>query len=360
MSSTHALHEAGQSLWLDSISRSLLSSGTLARYVSELYVTGLTSNPTIFDQAISGTNAYDDAIRECLGRDLSTEELFFEIALRDITEAADLLRPAHDASGGRDGFASIEVSPDLADDAAGTIREARSLHARAERPNVMIKVPGTPAGFTAIEDLIGAGIPVNVTLLFSRAQYRGAAEAYVCGLERRVEAGLDPRVASVASVFVSRWDAHTTSQLPPELANRLGIAVARRAYRAFQDLLASGRWKRLAAAGAWPQRPLWASTGTKDPALSESYYVEALAADQTVNTMPEKTLLAFAAGGKLDVLMSGDTADADRVVEAASAHGVDVDELATRLQREGRDAFVESWRDLLGCLESRRNAIRAA
>jgi len=359
MSALKELHDRGQSIWLDSISRELLESGTLDRYVRELSVTGLTSNPTIFERAVSGTSRYDAVIRG-LPPDHSPERTFFEFALEDITGAADRFRPEYDATEGRDGFASIEVSPTLADDARGTIEEAQALHARAARPNVLIKVPGTEAGRTAIEELIAAGIPINVTLLFSRAHYLGSAEAYLRGLERRVEAGLDPRVPSVASLFVSRWDAHTASKLPPELANRLGIAVAQRAYRAYREILASERWQRLAAAGALPQRMLWASTGTKDPALPDSYYVTALAAEGTVNTMPEKTLLAFGEHGELRGVIGEDASEADRVVDAVRQAGVDVDALAAELQAEGAESFVESWNDLLRCVESKRNAIHAA
>ncbi|MEE9606586.1 MAG: transaldolase, partial [Myxococcota bacterium] len=338
----------------------LLDSGTLARYVADLSVTGLTSNPTIFERAISGTNSYDDAIRSQRGHGDSPERLFFELALVDILEAADLFRPTYDATGGLDGFASIEVSPTLADDAQATIAAAKALHARAEHPNVLIKVPGTQAGLVAIEELIFAGVPINVTLLFSRSHYRGTMEAYLKGIERRVEADLDPHVPSVASLFISRWDAHTASLLSGDLANRLGVAVAQRTYRVYREMLASRRWEQLAAAGAHPQRLLWASTGTKDPALPDSYYVSALAAERTVNTMPEKTLLAFGDHGKLRGALGEDASEADRLVAEVSKAGVDVDALATRLQMEGRDLFVESWNDLLRCIAARRNAVSAA
>ena len=276
------LQDAGQSIWLDSISREILRSGTFARYVEDLCVTGLTSNPTIFERAISAGNDYDEGIESHRGSGLSTEELFFELALEDITEAADLLRPVHEATGGVDGFASIEVSPTLANDAKQTISEAKSLFARAKRLNVLIKVPGTREGCVAIEELIFAGIPINVTLLFSRSHYSAAAEAYVRGIERRLEVGLDPNVPSVASLFISRWDAHTASVLAPDLANKAGIVVAQRTYRVYQELLESERWQRLENAGAHPQRLLWASTGTKDPALPDTYYITALAAKGTV------------------------------------------------------------------------------
>jgi transaldolase len=358
MTALKALRERGQSIWLDSISRELLESGTLSRYVSDLSVTGLTSNPTIFERAVSYSNRYDAAIRRHPGPDLQAEQVFFEFATEDIVAAADLLRPVHEDTAGRDGFASIEVSPTLADDAVGTVAEAKALFARAERANVLIKVPGTEAGLVAIEELIAAGIPVNVTLLFSRTQYRRAAEAYLRGIERRVGAGLDASVPSVASVFVSRWDVYTAALLPPEFANQLGIAVAKRSYGVYREILGSGRWGRLARAGARPQRLLWASTGTKDPNLSPGYYVTALAAEGTVNTLPEKTLLAFAESGEVRELLGDGTSDADRIVAEARKAGVDVDALAVRLQAEGRDLFVKSWSDLLTCIESKRNALR--
>lgn len=360
MTALETLQKKGQSIWLDSISRELLESGVLARYIADLSVTGLTSNPTIFERAVASSDRYDATIRSHLQTEITAERLFFEFALEDIVNAADLLRPVHEATARRDGFASIEVSPTLADDAAGTIAAGKALFAKAERPNVLIKVPGTEAGLVAIEELIAAGIPVNVTLLFSRKHYQGAAEAYLRGIERRVEASLDAQVPSVASLFVSRWDGHTASLLPPNLANRLGIAIANRAYKVYRGILKSDRWARLAQAGARPQRLLWASTGTKDPALPASYYVTALAAEGTVNTVPEKTLLAFAESGEVRGLLGEDTAEADRNVEESRKAGVDVDALAATLQAEGRDLFLESWNDLLACIESKRNAMRAA
>ena len=359
MTALKTLRERGQSIWLDSISRELLESGTLSRYIADLSVTGLTSNPTIFERAIASSSRYDAAIRSHLDRELPPERLFFELALDDIVEVADLLRPVYDDTGGRDGFASIEVAPTLADDAARTIEEAKAVFARAGRPNVLIKVPGTEAGLVAIEELIAAEIPVNVTLLFSRTHYRNAAEAYLRGIERRVEAGQGARVPSVASLFVSRWDARTAGLLPPELVNRLGVAVAKRSYRVYREILNSDRWDRLARAGAQPQRLLWASTGTKDPSLPAGYYVTELAAEGTINTMPEKTLLAFAEGGEVRELLGDEAADADRIVAEAPRAGVDVDALATSLQTEGRDLFVQSWNDLLACIESKRAAMRA-
>ncbi len=360
MTALKRLHDVGQSIWVDAISREMLEDGILERYVRDLSVTGLTSNPTIFQRAVTATHRYDDLIRARLAEIGSPEKLFFELALQDIVGAADQLRPIFDSTGGADGFASIEVSPTLADDAERTIAEAKSLFSKAGRPNVLIKVPGTEAGLAAIEELIAAGIPINVTLLFSRTQYREAAEAYLRGIERRVEAGLEPHVPSVASLFISRWDAHTASVLPPELSNRLGIAVAQRAYKAYREILASDRWRRLSQAGARPQRLLWASTGTKDPSLSDGHYVTALAAEGTVNTMPEKTLLAFAEQGEVHGSLGEDTTEADRIVKEVCKAGVDVDELAAKLQAEGRDLFVESWNDLLACIESKRNAMEAA
>ncbi|MBK5105702.1 MAG: transaldolase, partial [Burkholderiales bacterium] len=292
MNATQQLHDLGQSLWLDNITRGLLTSGTLSRYIRELAVTGLTSNPTIFDHAIKDGDFYDAAIRKKALAGESGESLFFELALEDLTQAADLLRPVHDATGGVDGWVSLEVSPLLADDTAGTIRAAARLHARAQRPNLFIKIPGTRAGIPAIEESIYAGVPVNVTLLFSREHYIAAAEAYMRGIERRIAAGLDPKIASVASIFVSRWDVAVKDKVSAGFRNRLGIAIAMRTYKAYRDLLASKRWQKLAASGAQPQRLLWASTGTKDPAASDTLYVEALAAPDTVDTIPEKTLLA--------------------------------------------------------------------
>lgn len=353
MSALKTLQEKGQSVWLDSISREMLETGTLARYISDFSVTGLTSNPTIFQKAVSSSRRYDETIRRHAGGKSSTEEVVFDFALEDIREAANLLRHAYDASHRTDGFASLEVSPKLADDAERTVAEARSLFARLGRPNVLIKVPGTEAGRGAIEELIAGGIPVNVTLLFSAEQYQAAAEAYMRGIERRIGAGEDGYVPSVASLFVSRWDAHTASQLPPDLANRLGIAVGQQTYAAYRRVLSSERWGKLARAGARPQRLLFASTGTKDPALPLGYYVTALAAPDTVNTMPEKTLHAFAENGEVKGLLDGDGREADATIAAVEKAGIDVDALAARLQVEGRDAFVDSWVDLLSTVAAK-------
>jgi transaldolase len=353
MKATKQLHDLGQSLWLDNITRGLLTSGTLARYIAEYSVTGLTSNPTIFDKAIKESNFYDEAIHDKAAAGKSGEDLFFELALEDLTQAADLFRPVHDATGGIDGFVSLEVSPLLADDTAGTIEAAAGLHWRAQRPNLFIKIPGTPAGIPAIEETIFAGVPVNVTLLFSCEQYLAAAEAYIRGIERRIAAGLDPKVQSVASIFVSRWDTAVQDKVAAPLRNRLGIAVARRTYRAYRELLASPRWRKLADAGARPQRVLWASTGTKDPKAPDTLYVEALAAPDTVNTMPEATLLAFADHGKMSGELPAGGGDAEALLAEFTRSGVDLTALAGQLQREGARAFTKSWTDLLECLGSK-------
>jgi transaldolase len=347
MNATQQLHELGQSLWLDNITRGLLNSGALAHYIRDFAITGLTSNPTIFEHAIGNTDFYDEAIRVRAEEGASGEDLFFELALEDLRRAADLFGPVFNETGGIDGWVSLEVSPLLADDAAKTIAAAANLHARARRPNLFIKIPGTPEGLVAIEESIFAGIPINVTLLFSRAQYLAAAEAYIRGIERRIAAGLDPNVGSVASLFVSRWDAAVHSRVPEALNNRLGIAVATLTYRAYRELLASARWQRLAAAGARAQRLLWASTGTKDPAAADTLYVAQLAARDTVNTVPEKTLLAFADHGRLGQPLTLEGGDADAVLATCCRLGIEENALAALLQREGADAFAASWRNLL-------------
>jgi transaldolase len=347
MNATQQLHDLGQSLWLDNITRALLTSGTLSRYIREFAVTGLTSNPTIFDHAIKEGDCYDDAIRKKTAEGNSGEALFFELALEDLTQAADLFRPIHDATAGIDGWVSLEVSPLLADDTAGTIKAAARLHARAQRPNLFIKIPGTRAGIPAIEETIFAGVPVNVTLLFSREHYVAAAEAYMRGIERRIAARRDPRVASVASIFVSRWDVAVRDKVSEEFRNRLGIAIAMRTYKAYRDLLASPRWQKLAACGARPQRLLWASTGTKDPAAPNVLYVEALAAPDTINTIPEKTLLAFAEHGKVEDVLPVDEGYAEAVLAEFTREGINDEALAADLQREGTDAFARSWSDLM-------------
>jgi transaldolase len=351
------LHDLGQSLWLDNITRGLLTSGTLSRYIGEYAVTGLTSNPTIFDHAVRNSNFYDDSIREKTRAGKSGEALFFELALEDLTKAADLFYPAHVASDGMDGWVSLEVSPLLADDTGATIRAAMQLHMQAQRPNLFIKIPGTSAGIPAVEESIFAGVPVNVTLLFSHEHYVAAAEAYMRGIERRISAGLDPEVGSVASLFVSRWDVAVADQVPQELRNRLGIAIAMRTYKAYRELLASKRWHKLAAAGARPQRLLWASTGTKDPAAPETLYVEALTAPDTINTMPEKTLLAFAQHGRLGNQLPADGGDAETLIAEYDRIGIDDEVLAAELQQQGAQSFAKSWNDLVKCIASKSRTL---
>jgi transaldolase len=357
MNRTHLLRDLGQSLWLDNITRELLDNGTLGRYAGEYCVTGLTSNPTIFEHAIGNTGAYDTSIRSKAAAGKSGEALFVELALEDLRRAADLFRPAFDATGGVDGWVSMELSPLLADDTSGSIAAAARVHLQAGRPNLYVKIPGTPAGVPAIEESIFAGAPINVTLLFSCEQYLAAAEAYLRGIERRIAAGRDPRVASVASLFVSRWDRAVSGTVPAELRNRLGIAVAGRTYRAYRKLLASARWRKLAAAGARPQRLLWASTGTKDPDAPQTLYVEALAAPDTIDTLPENTLRAFAEHGRLHGAMAEDGGDAEAVLARFAQAGVDVDALAIRLQREGAQAFVKSWQALMERIDARSEAL---
>lgn len=357
MSATRELQQLGQSLWLDNITRGILDDGTLRRYIGELCVTGLTSNPTIFDEAIGGSALYDEGIRRKAGAGLSGEALFLELALEDLRRAADLFMPVFERTGGADGWVSMEVSPLLANDTSATIEAARHIHRLAGRPNLYVKIPGTPAGVPAIEESIFAGIPVNVTLLFSPAHYLAVAEAYLRGIERRLAAGLDPKVNSVASLFVSRWDRAVAGKVPAELANRLGIAVAGRTYRAHCDLLATRRWRDLAAAGAVKQRMLWASTGVKDPAASPTLYVEALAAPDTIDTMPEKTLLAFAKAGKVGAGLAPDGAEAERTLARFAAAGVDVEALALQLQVEGAQSFVKSWTELMQSLVDKSKAL---
>ncbi|MFM1823147.1 MAG: hypothetical protein RI967_1413 [Planctomycetota bacterium] len=357
---TARLAALGQSIWLDNITRTLLDSGTLARYIAELSVTGLTSNPTIFEKAIGSGDAYDAQVASLAAGGRSAEEIFFECAIADLSRAADLFAPVFERTHGVDGWVSLEVSPLLANDTAGTVAQAVELHARAARPNLYIKVPGTPEGCPAIEELIFRGVPVNVTLLFSREHYLAVAEAFMRGLERRAAAGLDLRVSSVASVFISRWDRATAKALPAERQNTVGIAMAGRVLKAALDLHAGDRWRALAAKGARPQRVLWASTGTKDPALDPSLYVNALGAPDTVNTIPEETLLAFAKGGSPAGAMPTDGVAAEVALGAAAAAGVDLDATAAALQIEGRDAFNKSWADLLAKIDAKRAALAAA
>jgi transaldolase len=357
MNPVQQLHEMGQSIWLDNFSRDLLESGTLARYIEDFAVTGLTSNPTIFDEAIKESDSYDDSIREKSAAGKSGEALFVELAIDDLVRAADLFRPAHEKTGGVDGWVSLELSPLLADDTAGSVKAAAQLHARSRRPNFFIKIPGTPAGIPAIEESIFAGVPINVTLLFSREQYLASAEAYMRGIERRIAAGRDPRVASVASLFVSRWDVAVKDQVPAELRNRLGIAIAMRTYKAYRELLESPRCAKLVAAGARPQRLLWASTGTKDPAAPDTLYVEALAAPDTIDTMPDKALHAFADHGRLSGEMRRDGGDAEEVLAQFERAGIDDSALAQQLQREGAEKFAKSWSDLMDRIASKGAAL---
>jgi transaldolase len=359
MKATQLLYDLGQSIWLDNITRDLLETGTLERYIKELSVTGLTSNPTIFDHAIKNSTAYDNAIHEDLKKGKSGEALFFDLALDDLTRAADLFRPIHDRTDGVDGFVSLEVSPLLAYDTASTLAAAKELHARAGRPNLLIKIPGTKEGLPAIEESIFAGIPINVTLLFSREHYVAAAEAFLRGIERRIEAGLDPNVGSVASVFISRWDAAVASKVPEALHNQLGIAIAERTYKACRGLLGSSRWQRVYNLGARPQRLLWASTGTKDPSASDILYIKALAAPFTVNTMPEGTLKALAEHTELGPILPADGGDCEEVIAKFAKAGVDVDALAAQLQDEGAKSFVRSWNELMGVIKSKEADLKS-
>ncbi|MEO6798985.1 MAG: transaldolase [Rhodanobacter sp.] len=359
MKATRQLHDLGQSLWLDNITRTLLDDGTLARYISEDSITGLTSNPSIFDKAMGDGDAYDAGIHAKTLAGLRGEKLFVELALEDLRRAADLFAPVFQHTGGVDGWVSMEVSPLLAADTAGSIAAARQIHAAARRDNLFVKIPGTPEGVPAIEEAIFLGIPINVTLLFSCAQYQATADAYMRGTERRIEAGLDPHVRSVGSLFVSRWDVAANDALPQELHNMLGVAVGRQVYRAYRQMLDSARWHKLAAAGAQPQRLLWASTGTKDPNASDTLYITSLAAPDTINTIPEKTLHAFADHGKLEGVMPIDGGDADATLAKIGKAGVDVEALALKLQKDGAEAFVKSWKQLLQRISDKASALDA-
>ena len=358
MKATQLLHDLGQSIWLDNITRDLLKSGTLQRYINEFSVTGLTSNPTIFDHAIKNSSAYDASIRDGLAHGKSGEALFFDLALTDLTQAADLFRPIHKSTGTVDGWVSLEVSPLLAHDTASTIREAKDLSARAARPNLLIKIPGTKEGLPAIEEAIFSGVPINVTLLFSREQYLAAADAFMRGIERRLNAGLNPNVGSVASLFVSRWDVAVMNTVPEALRDRLGIAIAKRAYKAYRTLLDSPRWQQIQKAGGRPQRLLWASTGTKDPKASDVLYVKALAAPHTVNTMPEGTLKALAEHTSIGPPLPADGGDCEQALAEFAKAGVDIDVLAARLQDEGAASFVSSWNDLMSVIEKKCVALK--
>lgn len=357
MTATQELHNLGQSLWLDNITRDLLNNGTLQRYIDDLSVTGLTSNPTIFHQAIKNSQSYDSAIQEKFKSGGRGEQLFFEIALEDITQAADLFRPAWDKTDGVDGWVSLEVSPLLAYDTESTLAAAKDLHTRAGRSNVLIKIPGTQEGLPAIEEATFAGIPVNVTLLFSSEHFVAAAEAYLRGVERRIEAGLNPAVGSVASLFISRWDRAVVDQVPEALHNRLGIAIGQRAYRAYRDLLNSPRWQRALNFGARPQRLLWASTGMKDPNASDVLYINSLASPFTVNTIPEKTLNAFADHGEVGVALPADGGDCEQVLAEFENAGIDVQALAAKLQEDGAESFVKSWNELMEVITEKSESL---
>ena len=358
MKATKQLHDLGQSLWLDNITRELLTSGTLKRYIEELSVTGLTSNPTIFDHAITHSSAYDEEIRRLVKLGHSGEALFFELAIEDLTQAADMFTPIHQHTAGVDGWVSLEVSPLLAYDAKSTVAEAKTLHRKARRPNLFIKIPGTKEGAAAIEEAIFSGVPVNVTLLFSREHYLNAADAYMRGLERRLAAGLSPDVRSVASIFISRWDKAVMDKAPANLRNKLGIAIGQQAYKAYRDLVDSDRWQRLENQGARPQRLLFASTSTKDPNASDVLYVTALAATHTVNTMPEKTLLAFGDHGKVDGALPRDGGNAEAVLAEFGKAGIDVIKLAADLQEEGAKSFDESWQDLMNAIDAKTKSLK--
>jgi len=360
MKATQLLHSLGQSIWLDNITRVLLDSGTLERYIREFSVTGLTSNPTIFDHAIKNSSAYDTPIREKMSKSKSPEPLFFELALEDITRAAALFRPVYDQTNGVDGWVSLEVSPLLAHDTASTLAAAKELYARAGQPNVFIKIPGTKEGLPAIEEAIFAGIPINVTLLFSREQYLAAADAFLRGIERRIDAGLKPAVDSVASVFISRWDVAVMGRVPESLRDELGIAVAKRTYKAYRTLLDSPRWQRAFNAGARPQRLLWASTGTKDPKASDMLYIKSLAAPLTVNTMPEATLIALADHGEIGGILPADGGDCEETLAQFGKAGTDIDALAATLQDEGATSFVQSWNELMAVIAAKSAALTRA
>lgn len=358
MKATQKLHDLGQSIWLDNITRTMLDDGTLNRYIDEYSVTGLTSNPTIFDKAIGDGDAYDQGIAELADQHLSDEDLFVKLALQDLRRAADLFKPVFEGTDGVDGWVSMEVSPLLASDTQGSLKAARLIHKQADRPNLFVKIPGTPGGVPAIEEAIFSGVPVNVTLLFSAKQYLAAAHAYMRGISRRIEAGLDPKVGSVASLFVSRWDKAVADEVPDVLKNTLGIAVSGRVYQAYCDLLASPEWRTLADAGAIPQRLLWASTGTKDPDASDTLYIEALAAPDTINTMPDKTLKALADHGEIGEPMgtTGHRGQSDMAV--FSEAGINLDSLATQLQEEGAESFVKSWKQLMKRIGEKKSSVK--
>jgi transaldolase len=358
MKATQTLHNLGQSIWLDNITRELLDSGTLKRYIDDLSVTGLTSNPTIFDHAIAKSKSYDPEIRRLMGTGLSGEALFFELAVQDLTRAADLFAPIHERTAAVDGFVSLEVSPLLAYDTNATVEQAKGLHKKADRRNLFIKIPGTKEGAPAIEEAIFSGVPVNVTLLFSRDHYVAAAEAHMRGLERRISAGLSPDVRSVASLFISRWDKATMDKVPDKDRDKLGVAIGQQTYKAYRDVLESDRWQRLANSGARAQRLLFASTGSKDPKASDVLYIGALAAPNTVNTMPEETLLAFGQHGQVNGVIPRDGGDCEQVLAEFGKVGIDVAKLGADLQTDGAKSFDESWKDLLNAIEAKSKALK--
>ncbi len=360
MKATQQLHDIGQSIWLDNITRQLLKSGTLSRYIQELAVTGLTSNPTIFDHAISKSDDYNEDIKKLSHSGKSAEDLFFDLAIEDLQAAADLFKPIYEATCGVDGWVSLEVSPLLAYDTKTTIEAAKRLHQKAARPNLYIKIPGTKEGIVAIEEAIFAGVHVNVTLLFSAAQYTAAAKAYERGIERRIAAGLKPDISSVASVFISRWDVAVKDKVSSTLRDKLGIAVAGKTYQAYLDQLASPSLQKLLNSGARAQRLLWASTGTKSPDVSDILYVNALASPYTVNTMPEGTLKAFGEHGKLNDPVSVELQNWQEQLKAFKDAGVDVDALGDQLQSEGADSFNKSWKELMEVIASKSDALKAA
>ena len=358
MNPAQALHQAGQSLWLDSINRKLLVSGTLARYIDTFAVTGLTSNPTILGHAMTASTDYDESLRTHLAAGTrDPQDLVYAVALEDLTAAADLFLPIYDATGVVAGFVSVEVPPGLAYDAAGSIALAHRLHEQARRPNLLVKIPGTPPGLTALEELISDGIGINVTLLFSDAHYLQTAEAYLRALERRAAAGQPLDVPSVASLFVSRWDKAADPLLPASLHGRLGLAVTQAVYASYRSLLTNERWTKLAAKGARPQRVLWASTSTKDPDFPDTYYLGKLAAPDTINTMPEQTLLAFADHGEVGEMMRPDYAAAQSCIADVAGHGIDVDMLGESLQRHGARAFEEDWASLLDAIAEKAHRL---
>ena len=360
MNKTHQLRDLGQSLWLDNINRKMLDDGSLRRYIENYSITGLTSNPTIFEDAIAKSDAYDEGIRDKTRAGKTGEALFMELALEDLCRAADLFMNVFETTKGKDGWVSLEVSPMLVANTAATIVAAAQIHVQANRINLFVKIPGTPEGISAIEESIFAGVPINVTLLFSREQYLVASEAYLRGIERRIVAGLDPKVASVASLFVSRWDKAVRDKVPAELRNLLGIAIGQRTYRAYRELLDSKRWHKLAVAGAHPQRLLWASTGTKDPLAPDTMYAEAFAAPDTINTMPEKTLRAYAEHGVLKAPMATDGGDAEAVLVRFAQAGIDIDALALQLQLDGAQAFAKSWKELMKCIADKSTTLTIA